>query len=546
MAKVLLIETESTSRLTSLAETGRLEMQIAPDGETAVRLVADTLFDALISSLELPGISGLEACRRIKRNPARRQMPVLLQTAATASPEVILQALEAGVDGFFAHDAPPQQVLKRLEAVIDRGSWLASDPHPPLTVEFLCQEFGLRARPRQLIDVLLWAVDGLLRLNQRHEKEISIRRRAEEELQASELRWQAIFNAALDAIIVIDERGRIQDMNNAAQNGFGCSASSAKGRIMAEMFVPERGKSRFHKNLARFTKTGELGSLLGKRIELPLKRAGGEEFLAEITIQPFPLHGKAVFAIFLHDITARKRAEQKLERYTDELAASNRDLEQFAYAASHDLQEPLRMVASYCQLIQRHHAEQMDDEGREFLTYALEGAHRMQQLIDSLLDYSRIGSRAQTVEMINVNDVLRDVLANLELMLEESGGRVTYDKLPTLPADRAQLMQLFQNLISNALKFHSERPPRVVVQAARQGEVWHFAVIDNGIGIDARHLEGVFEIFRRLHSREDYPGTGIGLTLCKRIVERHGGKIWVKSQPGKGSAFHFTLPARRP
>jgi light-regulated signal transduction histidine kinase (bacteriophytochrome) len=287
-----------------------------------------------------------------------------------------------------------------------------------------------------------------------------------------------------------------------------------------------------------------VGSLLGRRLELMLMRTGGEQFLAEVAIQPFPYKGDAVFAIFLHDITARKQAERQLAASAEELARSNRDLEQFAYAASHDLQEPLRLVATYCDLLKRRQGDKLDAEGREFVDYALDAAQRMQQLIDGLLDFARVGNRAPAREPTDLNDVVRDALANLELALAECGGRVTFDKLPTVPADRTLLSQLFQNLISNALKFRAERPPRIVIQTLRRGQLWHFAVIDNGIGIDPRHAEKVFDIFRRLHSREQYPGTGIGLALCKRIVERHGGTIWVKSQPDKGSAFHFTLSAK--
>lgn len=543
MPKVLVIESGNQPPLKTLVKNGRLEVETAPDGESAVRRIAEEPFDLVVADMELSGIDGLETCRRIKRNPERRQMPVLLR-ATTAPPETVLAALEAGVDGFLPSSASPASTVQRVEQAIERGSWLIAEGGTPLSVDFLHREFGLEANRERLLDVLLSAVEDLVRLNQRHEKEIAVRRRAEQELRESELRWQALFNAALDAIIVIDERGRIIEINNAAQRSFDCTAAAAKDRDMAELFVPERSRARFRRNLARFTDTGELGSMLGKRLELPLLRASGEEFLAEIAIQPFPLQEQAVFAVFLHDITHRKQAEQKLERYAQELARSNRDLEQFAYAASHDLQEPLRLVATYCDLVQRRHGDQLQQEGREFLAYALEGTQRMQQLIDSLLDYSRVGSRAHALEPVDVNQVLRDVQANLELMLEENGARVTYDKLPTVRADRTQLMQLFQNLISNAIKFRSERPPRVVVQAARQGDVWHFAVIDNGIGVDPRHAEHVFDIFRRLHGRDKYPGTGIGLALCKRIVERHGGSIWLKSQPGKGSAFHFTLSTK--
>jgi PAS domain S-box-containing protein len=544
MPKLLVAEGPAQGALGPALRGGALEVDTVADGESAVRAIAAGDYDLLVADLVLPGIDGLETCRRVKRNPERRHVPVLLRTEDPL-PETLLAALKAGADGFLPRGAPAAESRRRIEQALQRRSWLTAESGA-LNLEFLTRAFGVRPDQPQLVEVLLQAVEELVRVGQRHEKEISVRKRAEQELLESEARRQAVFNAALDSIVVVDQEGKIIELNFAAQRSLATSSEAAAGRELAELFVPEPNRARFRRNLARFTAAGEMGSLLGRRLELMLVRTDGEQFLAEVAIQPFPLKGDAVFAIFLHDITDRKRAEKKLAAYAEELARSNRDLEQFAYAASHDLQEPLRLVASYCELLKRRHGGQLGQEGQEFVTYALEGTQRMQQLIDGLLEYARVGSRSQSLEPTDVNEVVRDVLANLELVLTETGARVTFDKLPTLPADRTQLVQLFQNLIANAVKFRAERPPRVVIQTLRRGEMWHFAVIDNGIGIDPRHAEKVFEIFRRLHSRQEYPGTGIGLALCKRIVERHGGQIWLKSQPGKGSAFHFTLPAGLP
>jgi PAS domain S-box-containing protein len=543
MPKILVVDGDPANALGPALADNTLQVETVADGASAVRQMAAGQYDLLLCNLALPGIDGLETCRRVKRNPERRHIPVLLRTAEVR-PETVLAALKAGADGFVSTTAPVKEVRRRALEQIQQGSWLTGEDRSPLDVDFLKQSFGVETDRRHLLDVMLAAIDELVRLNQRYEKEAAARKKLEQELLESEARRQAVFNAALDSIIVVDEQGLIVDMNFAAQRNLGSSLEAVAGRELAETFVPEANRERFRRNLARFTTAREMGSLLGRRLELLLLRTGGEPFLAEVAIQPFPQEGTAVFAIFLHDITERKLAEQQLEANAEELARSNRDLEQFAYAASHDLQEPLRLIAGYCDLLKRRHAEQLDAEGREFVDAAFDASQRMQRLIDGLLDYSRVGSRAQPLEPTDVNLVVRDVLANLELAIEESNARVTFDKLPTVRADRTQLVQLLQNLIGNAIKFRAERPPRVVVQAVRRGDMWHFAVIDNGIGIDPQHIDSVFDIFRRLHGRESYPGTGIGLALCKRIIERHGGKIWAKSQPGKGTAFYFTLPAR--
>ena len=243
------------------------------------------------------------------------------------------------------------------------------------------------------------------------------------------------------------------------------------------------------------------------------------------------------------DITERKRGQAVLRAAYDELARSNSELQQFAYVASHDLQEPLRMVSSYTQLLQRRYGDRLDGDAREFMAFIVDGATRMKQLIEDLLAYSRVGTRGKELKRIPAQDALDRALVNLRLAIESSGAQVTRDPLPEVLADDTQLTQLFQNLVGNAIKFKKpEEPIRVHVGVSDGGAEWRFSVSDNGIGIEAQYYQRIFMVFQRLHTRDEYPGTGIGLAICKKVVDRHRGRIWVESAPGKGSTFHFTLP----
>lgn len=248
-------------------------------------------------------------------------------------------------------------------------------------------------------------------------------------------------------------------------------------------------------------------------------------------------------AIYIAGAIANAQLHAQVTEQAEELARSNRELEQFAYVASHDLQEPLRMVSSYVELLGRRYSGKLDERAEKYIYFAVDGATRMQRLITDLLAYSRVGTQGGDLAPVDTAPVVEEALTNLEVAVTDSKARVTYPDLPRVTADSSQLVQLFQNLIGNALKFKGEQRPRVEVKAQRDGGYWLFSVRDNGVGFDQRYADRVFGVFKRLHRNSEIPGTGIGLAICQRIIDRHGGRIWAESEPGKGATFYFTLPA---
>ena len=349
----------------------------------------------------------------------------------------------------------------------------------------------------------------------------------------------ALVNSSGDAIIGKMLDGTITSWNKSAERIFGYSAEEAIGKPIT-MLLPPGTEDEASDILGRM-KRGEISTYDAVR-----RRKDGRNIAVSVTISPiFDTLGNLVGASKVaRDFTERKRAEDELARRDEELARSNAELQQFAYVASHDLQEPLRMVASFTQLLAERYQSKLGSEADEFIGYAVDGARRMQVLVNDLLEYSHVGTRAREFAAVDCEKTLKTVLANLRKSLEETGGQVTHDPLPPVRGDHTQLGQVFQNLVANALKFRGSEPPHVHISAEQIEGEWRFSVRDNGIGIDLRYAERIFLLFQRLHTRAEYSGTGMGLAITKKIVERHGGRIWVESELGKGSTFYFSLPMK--
>lgn len=364
-------------------------------------------------------------------------------------------------------------------------------------------------------------------------------------LEVSQMRtpatlFQALLDAAPDAMVIVDAQGRIALANAQTEAVFGHPRETLLGQPV-EILIPERFRVAHPGHQRTFRSAPRLRPM-GAGLELYALHANGTEFPVEISLSPLETEEGLLVTAAIRDITARKRTEAALSRQAEELRRSNEELEQFAYVASHDLQEPLRMVSSYTQLLAKDYGGKLDEDADTYIEYAVDGVKRMQALINDLLAYSRVGTQGRAFEPTDCEPVLQRALANLAVTIEESGATVTHDPLPTVAADHIQLMQLFQNLIANGIKFRGEAPPHVHLSAERREGAWEFAVRDNGIGIAEKHQDRIFQIFQRLHTRRRYPGTGIGLALCRKIVERHGGRIGVQSELGGGSTFYFTLP----
>jgi PAS domain S-box-containing protein len=371
-------------------------------------------------------------------------------------------------------------------------------------------------------------------------RDISVRRAAEKHLAQMEGRYRGLLEAAPDAMVVVNQGGEIVLLNVQAEKQFGYSRDELVGQKVKNI-IPEGFAERLVADALRSVEDA-LAQQIGTGIELIARRKNRSEFPIEIMLSPLESAEGILVTAAVRDITARKRAEANLLNKVEELNRSNEELGQFAYIASHDLQEPLRMVASYTQLLARRYKGKLDSDADEFIAFAVDGASRMQRLIQDLLTYSRVGTKGKDLLDISSEQALQQALINLRGTIEEKGALVTHDPLPSVFADEMQLIQLFQNLIGNAIKYQRPGIPKVHVTASRNGgKKWTFSVKDNGLGIDPQYFEKIFGMFQRLHKREEFAGTGIGLAICKKIVERHGGSISVESQPGQGSTFHFAL-----
>jgi PAS domain S-box-containing protein len=371
-------------------------------------------------------------------------------------------------------------------------------------------------------------------------RDISVRKEAEKHLARMEGRYRGLLEAAPDAMVVVNQSGEIVLLNVQAEKQFGYRRHELVGQRVKNI-IPEGFAERLIADGLRSAEDA-LAQQIGTGIELNGRRKDGSEFPIELMLSPLESAEGVLVTAAIRDITTRRTAEAHLLLKVAELNRSNIELGQFAYIASHDLQEPLRMVASYTQLLARRYKGKLDSDADEFIAFAVDGASRMQRLIQDLLAYSRVGTKGTELQTTSSEEALQQSLNNLRGAISESGALVTHDPLPAVLADEMQLVQLFQNLVGNAIKYQNPGIPRVHVAAVKNSEQkWAFSVQDNGLGIDPQYFEKIFGMFQRLHKRGEFAGTGIGLAICKKIVERHGGTISVESEPGHGSTFRFAL-----
>jgi len=361
-------------------------------------------------------------------------------------------------------------------------------------------------------------------------------------LVASEIHLRSYIEAALRAILAVSQDGRIVFMNGHTEEIFGYTREELFGQDSA-ILLPQRFRAAYAAALRTYFAAPSV-RVLGKDIDLAGRRKNGEEFPIEIGLSYVQAQDGVIALGFVSDITDGKRVRDDLAHANAELRRSNADLEQFAYMASHDLQEPLRIVTSYLKLLDRRYQGQLDAEAHEFIDFAVDGATRMKGLIQDLLTFSRAGTRSADIHNVPAEILVQRAVENLKAAIEERSAEVTWDQpLPQVAADAGLLVQVLQNLVANGIKFQKDgAAPRVHISVGAQGSEWVFSVRDNGIGIDPRHAGRIFRIFERLNASDQYPGTGMGLAIAQKIVERHGGRIWFESKPGEGSTFSFSLP----
>ena len=386
-------------------------------------------------------------------------------------------------------------------------------------------------------------IDELVGLRQRItnlEKSETERKRAEVAFREALRYAENIVETVREPLVVLDIDLKILSANRSFYNTFKVTPDETIGNFIYDLGDQQwdipRLRTLFEDILPKNTKFDNFEvehnfPIIGRKIMLLNAR---RIYRKDIGMQ--------MILLAIEDITERRQREEELKKLSEELARSNTDLRDFAYVASHDLKKPLQSIEGFAKLLARRYKGKLDAKADEFIEYIGSGVKRMQELIKDLLEYSQIGAKEKKFKPTDCSGVVQKVLGNLQAAIEESNAVVTYDELPTVMVDTPQMISLFQNLIDNAIKFHSEEAPRIHISTERKGDEWVFSIRDNGIGIDPKDSERIFGMFQRLHGSTDYPGTGIGLAICKKIIERHGGRIWLESETGKGSIFYFTMP----
>jgi PAS domain S-box-containing protein len=352
--------------------------------------------------------------------------------------------------------------------------------------------------------------------------------------------YKAVFDSAPDGVIITDQQGIILQVNNQAEKLFGYSKNELIDQKI-ELLIPSRLHSRHVGQRSGYASSPSAREM-GATKELWASRKDGSEFAVEISLSPIKLENKTLFSAAIRDVTDKKKAESEIAAQNKKLQLQNKELEQFTYLASHDLQEPLRTLISFSGLIKEEYTGKLDEELSQYIDFIYQSSNRMQDLVKGLMDYSRIG-KIKELASIDCDKVLCEVLSDMSMIIKEKNAQITVSKLPQIYGYPTEIRLILQNLISNSLKFTKTGSiPEININGKEADDNWHFSIQDNGIGIDEQNIGKIFKIFRRLHNRNQYEGTGIGLSHCEKIIDLHGGTIWVDSKLGEGSVFNFTIP----
>ena len=527
------------SEMTVVLQEAGYEVDTGREPEECLALLAREEHDLILCDVCLSEDIGLGLCRRLRSDPSGRDLPLVIVTRHN-EPLDVLRSLEAEAEGVVSDSQSPDEILRRVRRVLERSAQRPErERRKPTKVHFRGTDFNFTAGTEELLEILMSAFEEVTQLNALLRDELEQRQQAERALgESGEQLRRAVLEAPFPVIIHAEDGEVILQSKVCAElTGYQPEEIPTIADWTEKVYVARRDLVEADIDLL-YTVDARVNEG-----EYEIQTKSGTTATWDFSTAPLGTlpDGRRLVITMAMDVTARKRAERALQQQTVELARSNEELQQFAYVASHDLKEPLRVISSYVQLLQRRYVGKLDERADRYINYAADGAQRMKGLIDDLLAYSRMRTRRNTLEPVNCLAVLERAVANLDAAVLESNAEITHGDLPDIRGDESQMVQLFQNILGNAIKYRGEALPQIHVEGEKTEGGWKLAFRDNGIGIAPEHVTRIFEIFERLHSREEYSGTGIGLAVCKRIVERHGGRIWAESEVGKGSTFYFTL-----